>query len=174
MDGSASPWTTKPIIYEDEGENEAELKASFILLCAKHKKRSPFEIGEYVFRNLRDGAVRGAQAGMIWFGDLEVREAIDEARQGGKFDKHIESDAKKQVYENEILAIARNSEMAAKDRLAAYELAAKMNNFIMKPVESEEESSSGGGKGGRRFSFVIGSYDEMSEEQIAKCVNVDK
>lgn len=142
----------EPTVVLFEGEDEAAMKAEFVKLCAKHPTRSPLEIGEYVFRGLRDPGTRGSQAGRVWAADLEIQERIDAEKLNGG--QQLAAVPSKEVLAAEAMAIARDPATSSKERIAAYKLVAELGGHIIKSVEKKTEEV-------RRFPAVIfAQYDE--------------
>lgn len=116
------------------GEDETFLKGEYVRLMAKHRRtRSPYEVAKYVFKDLPEPELRSGQAAQIWGSDLEVLEAIDEAVLRGSSSVVDTREARlrtlKQIYDD--------SAITAKDRIAAIELAAKIEGEIIKQVDSK-------------------------------------
>lgn len=125
-------WKNGPTILE--GEDELALRDEFAKLVAKYPNQDPFEIGEYVFRDLKDPGLRGQQAAMFWIKDIEVKELISNYRSGQSGSEAIPS--KDQAA---LLAWSLASDPAAdkKDRIAALNLFGQLNGMIVKSVEKK-------------------------------------
>jgi hypothetical protein len=124
-------WSVKPTILE--GEDELALRDKFAQLVAKYPAQDPFQIGEYVFRELKDPGLRGQQAAMIWIKDPEVLELISKYKTGGAVkDLPTKDDLTRAAW-----AIANDLTADRKDRIAAINLAGQLNGMIVKSVEKK-------------------------------------
>lgn len=122
-------WNARPTILE--GEDETALRNEFARLVAKHPAADIFQVGEYVFQNLKDPGLRGQQAAMIWNKDLEVQELITKYRNGqDKSDLPTKEDAARLAY-----SIAEDLRTEQKDRLAALRLYGEFNGMIVKAID---------------------------------------
>lgn len=122
-------WT--PITFF-ENESEADLRDQFIDLCAKHKNNfSAIDVAKYVFKDLKDGDIRGLQAAVIWGRDLDIQEKIRLKILNGP--EVIAYGLEHLIAKT--MAIADNMNNPVKERLTAIELVAKMQGMIVKPVE---------------------------------------
>ncbi len=125
-------WGDPPLIFEDE--DEAELKSRFVELCAQYPNRTPLEIGEYVFSHLPNAGFRGGDAGVKWSRELEVQERIAAAiRNGGK--EKVDPVPDKEIIISEMLALARDPRLDAKDRHSFYRTALEAQGHIVKTVD---------------------------------------
>lgn len=126
-------WNAEPLLFDDE--DEAALKARFVELWAKYPDRSIVEIGDYIFKDLRNPEVRGAQWAMRWAKDLEVLEAVKKLRQG-----QVQSDvATKEEIINSAWALAHSQGVDPKDKVAALKLIAEMQGMIEKNINKKTE-----------------------------------
>lgn len=128
-------WNADPLLFEDE--DEAALRGRFVELWAKYPNRSIVEIGDYIFKDLRNPEVRGAQWAMRWAKDLEVLEAVKKLRQG-----RVDADGglpSKAELINMALAIVGNDRVDAKDQVAALKLIAEMQGMVEKNVNKKVE-----------------------------------
>lgn len=125
-------WNNGPTILE--GEDELALRDEFARLCAKYPTQCPFEIGEYVFRNLKDPGLRGQQAAMFWIKDIEVKELIARYKSG-----QVEGEPIPSKDQAALLAWSLANDPAAdkKDRIAALNLFGQLNGMIVKSVEKK-------------------------------------
>lgn len=136
-------WAVEKVIIF-EGENEAELKARFVELCARYPERNFFEVGEYVFKDLRDPVLRGQQAGSVWGKDLDILERIAKARRQGGYGNEDEVPAKDQIA-IELVALARDEKVEVKDRVTAYFRAAEILGYVEKNVNKKVEDKTARG-----------------------------
>jgi hypothetical protein len=126
-------WNAEPLLFDDE--DETALKARFVELWAKYPDRSIVEIGDYIFKDLRNPEMRGAQWAMRWAKDLEVLEAVKKLRQG-----QTQTDvASKTEIINSAWALAHSDRVDAKDRVAALKLIAEMQGMIEKNINKKTE-----------------------------------
>lgn len=125
-------WNNGPTILE--GEDEAALRDSFARLVAKYPNQDVFEIGEYVFKDLKDPGLRGQQAAMIWIKDVEVKELISKYRSG-----QVDVSEVPTKDQAAMLAWSLANDPAAdkKDRIAALNLFGQLNGMIVKSVEKK-------------------------------------
>jgi hypothetical protein len=136
-----------------EGEDEAALKQRFIDLCARWPDRTPEEVGAYVFSDLVDPVLRGQHAGLTWSRQLEVQEAIRLLRLSGGSVSELPS---KEQLVSEVLAIARNERVDAKERNGAYKLALEAMGLITKQVDKTVNDN----RPPPPPAFVIARYDD--------------
>lgn len=123
-------WSNPVPIFEDE--DEEALISQFVELSVAHPHRSEFELCQYIFRDLRDPALRSGQAAIAWKIDLDIQERIRKLKLQGDDKAEIETKATKlRVLEQ----IYNNTETSAKDRIAAIELHAKIQGEITKAIE---------------------------------------
>lgn len=110
------------------GEDESQLKESFVRYKARLPLASDFEVAEKVFEGRPHSAQRSAQAAILWGKDLDVQSEVVELRRKGDVDEPTIS---REQLTTEILALARNEHLVPiKERLDAYKLAAHINGFI--------------------------------------------
>lgn len=124
-------WRNEVVIFP--GENLEALKTRFVELSALHKNFfSPFQITEYIFKDMRDPQLRSAQAAKIWGTDLELKERIRVLMTKGP----DIPDASKNDLIRRALQIA-DGDGEDKDKVKALELVAKMKGYL----EDNEGSS---------------------------------
>lgn len=131
-------WNTPPVIFDNE--DEEALKADFIRLCALYPERTIFEIASYVFRNQVDPELRSSQAAQIWNKDLEVLERIRLAKVNGGVEPKAIPD--KSIRLQQLQSIAEDTDVSAKDRIAAARLVAEMEGEIVKAVDKNVTNKS--------------------------------
>jgi hypothetical protein len=120
-----SDWLRPVPIFE--GEDEASLKREFAETWAKHPSFTAYDVGAYVFRNLREPH-RGSQAAHVWSKELDVLEMVAELkRQGGA----NAANADKEQVKLELLAIARGTR-DPKEAVGAYKLYAEIEGWVGK------------------------------------------
>ena len=118
-----------------EDEDEAALKADFVRLSALYPNASPIEIGNHVFRSLKDPGMRGASAGTFWSMDLAIQERIREYKlTGGRSEQVITLPTKEEALA-EVVAIARDTRQDAKDRNQAWLTYLKAQGHITEKVD---------------------------------------
>lgn len=138
--------TWQPLTFL-EGENEAELRARFVTLTAKHGGRfTPHEVAKFVFRDLPDPNLRAMQAADYWSKDLEVQEQI----------RILTADGGEVVNTEKarLLAMLMNIAQTAvsdKEKLTAIRTIAEMEGYIVKAVDKKISHSPGSGNGMWRF-----------------------
>jgi hypothetical protein len=130
-------WNNGPTILE--GEDELALRDEFAKLVAKYPNQDPFEIGEYVFRNLKDPGLRGQQAAMFWLKDVEVKELISKYRTGQAGGEAIPTKDQAAML---AWSLANDPAADKKDRIAALNLFGQLNGMIVKSVEKKVDDSS--------------------------------
>jgi hypothetical protein len=122
---------------DTEAEDLSPVKAKFIELWAKYPDRTPLEVADSAFRlcGLEPG-FRYAQYAQSWSTDLEVLEERDARRPTARNPTNKVPD--KDQLLAELLELARDPGLDAKDRVAAYTKVLEAEGHITKQVSKEE------------------------------------
>jgi hypothetical protein len=125
-----------------DGEDEAELTARFVKLCARYPDREPMDIGEYVLveyckeHDLPNPGFRGQDMGIKLYGKISVKEAIAELIRTGGAQIGAEPPSR-ELLVAEVLALARDIKIDPKNRNTAYRNALEALGYITKQVEKK-------------------------------------
>lgn len=126
------------------GEDAEALKTRFVELCAYHQLRfSFFEVAQYVFKNLREPALRAGQAAEVWGKDLDVIERVRVLMLKGP--DTPEPDDSEVALRRRTLAIVDDPRAENKDKIAALTLLAKIGGHVKKEIELGFKGGSGEG-----------------------------
>jgi len=120
------------IVFFD-GEDPEALKTRFVELSAVYKTRPAFEIAQYVFKDLREPALRAGKAAEVWATDLDVQERIRQLiLKGPTVADCTESDLIRRA-----LMIADDTGAEKRDRISAIRLAGELQGFVKKSVDTK-------------------------------------
>lgn len=124
-------WAQNQLVFF-EGESEADIKAEFIRLSAKHKNTfDPYQITAHIFAKLREPGLRAMQAADVWTKDLEVQEAIRAIIVGNDDDELLQS----------LWEIARDRSEMARDRLKAMDQIAEITKRKYSAMKIETDNA---------------------------------
>lgn len=156
----------QPLIFFAD-EDEAELKARFVEVAARHFNNPNFDkydFAKYVFRDLPEPELRAMQAAEYWGKDLAVQQAIlDLVNYKGE----VEGKAKRIAL---LMSIAEDATAQTKDRIAAIRVASELEGEITKAIEKKVTYPTGQGPQQVKFVFGIdpnaGKPPEEAEDEI--------
>lgn len=123
------------------GEDAEAIKTRFVEVWAHHKNNSPYEIAQYVFRDLKEPTLRAGQAAQIWGNDIELKERVRLLILKGP----PVPDASQNELLRRTLGVSDDPCTSPKDKIAAIRLAAELQGFIKKSVETKITGSSDNG-----------------------------
>lgn len=130
-----SSWQQTVVFFE--GEDAEAIKTAFVETSARYPHRSAYEIAQYVFRELKDPALRAGKAAEIWANDIEVLERIRVLILKGP----AVADASEAELLRRALQIADDADTPSKDRIAAIRLAGELQGLVKKAVEIKTASN---------------------------------
>lgn len=142
-----------------EGEDEAAIRAEFVRLVALYPNANPYDVALHLFKDkfgLVDPELRSQQSAAYWLRDIGVQEEIRlERLEGGRGQTQVKS---KEQTIRELHAMAEDTGLDAKDRLAAYRLAAELQGQVIKAVDKSIKDTR------RKLpTFVIRQYDPAQD-----------
>lgn len=132
------PTTKEPLIFY-EGEDEETLISEYVALRVKlNESYTPYDICEYIFRNLKDGFGRHMQAADVWVKSIEIDLRIIAAKNNGGVDP--KQPLTKAQWQAKMLAIVENDGMSPQDKTARGKLLtdyASSEGWIIKAVDKK-------------------------------------
>lgn len=156
----------EPLIFFPD-EDEAEIKARFVEVAARFYGNPNFDKYDYakwVFRDLREPALRAMQAADYWGKDIDIQQAILNLV---NYKGEIEGKAKRIAL---LMSIAEDNSAQTKDRIAAIRVASELEGEITKAVEKKITHEDGGKPKQVQFLFGIdpkaGQPPEEAEDDI--------
>ena len=128
-------WNNTPVIFEDE--DEAELKARFIDLWVRYPNEHIFTIASHVFKLQKDPETRSQQAALIWSKDLEVKEAVRQARLNGDEDQ---TELTKESLQRKLIATTEDESLDYREKkvmIEGYLAIAEINGWKIKAIDKK-------------------------------------
>lgn len=109
----------------------AAIHAKYVELCVKYPKRSPHEVAHSAFKLCGyEPGFHAAACANFWSTDLDTLEQIERLRPTSKVPDGLVPD--KETLLAELLSLARNPLVDAKDRVAAYTKVLEAEGHIVK------------------------------------------